>query len=73
MTAAREQRLASAMNNCDCRMGGKSIMSVADLSFGMSHHTYHMPTGTINKKILFTRTSKVEPAILNGFLSCSHG
>ena len=40
MSAALEKEVAMAANNCDCNLdgrgksGGKSLMSVADMSFG---------------------------------------
>ena len=34
MSAALEKEVAVATNGCDCKLGGKSLMSVADMSFG---------------------------------------
>ena len=34
MGAAQQKEVAMATNNCDCKLGGKSVMSVADMSFG---------------------------------------
>ena len=34
MSAALEKEVALTTNSCDCKLGGKNLMSVADMSFG---------------------------------------
>lgn len=34
MSAALEKEVALTTNSCDCKLGGKNLVSVADMSFG---------------------------------------
>ena len=55
MSAALEKEVALTTNSCDCKLGGKNLVSVADMSFGkiqiVSSHRFKIFT-FFNQQVL---------------------